>query len=64
MLRFHDTRITDTLLEKNLNAFYNADQQKKLRLSDSNPPCFIETIEYLDNTDQLAGSIVHWLYTA
>ena len=63
MLRFHDNRITDTILEKNLNAFYNAHHQKKLHFRDSNPPFFIETIECLDNKDQLAGSIVHWLYT-
>jgi hypothetical protein len=64
MLRFHDNRITDTLLEKNLNAFYNAHQQKKLLFSDSNPPFFIETIECLNTTDQLVESIVPWLYTA
>jgi hypothetical protein len=48
MLRFHDTRIAYALLEKKLNAFYNAHQQKKLRFGDSNPPFFIETIECLE----------------
>jgi hypothetical protein len=47
MLRFHDKSFRCTLLEKNLNTFYNA-QQQKLRFSDSYPPFLIDTIEYLD----------------
>ena len=56
MLRFYDKRITYTLLEKNLYAFYNAHQQKKLCFSDSNPPFFIDTIECLDMR-------INWLET-
>ena len=66
MLRFHDKRFRCTLLEKNLNTFYNAQQQKKLRFSDSNPPFFIETIECLDLDIRIywlealfTGSILH-----